>query len=427
MAGHCAAAPRRWLRHGGPIKTEKMKRLATTLFLLLALGQGLAAQDDGFRLAWHGMVNPVLWGETRDGISGREGMMYFYPKPVVRDAQGNDINGTPTLNMLAITARLNLTIQGPDVLGAKMKGFIEGDFTGSNETTINCFRLRHAYLDMRWNHDELLAGQYWYPMVVHEIMPNTQPLNMGAPFHPYARYSQVRYTRHQGHWEAMGAASFQLDNKSQGPAGGSTAYLKRSCVPEMTFQFRYNDLAEGLFFGAAYNLLAIRPDGDHPVLVNHTFSLFARYDCPCGWSVRAQTLLNNNLYEGCTMGGYYYAHPFTGILLPGTAPVEEGYHAWHFNTVWLDISKTQGRWRPGVFMGYGYNDSEKEIREACAILDIYGRGMELRTLWRVQPHLTYAAGNGLSFTAEMEYTCADYTMLGKADNLRLILSGCYAF
>ena len=393
--------------------------------LLLAVSAACAvAQNDGFQLTWHGMVNPVLWAETRDGISGREGMMYFYPKPVVLDADGHDLNGNGSLNMLAITARINLTIQGPEIWGARVKGFIEGDFTGSNETTINCFRLRHAYLDMRWTSAHLLAGQYWYPMVIHEIMPNTQPLNMGAPFHPYARYNQIRYTHHVGNWEVMAAAAFQLDNKSQGLDGSSTSYLKRSGLPEMNFQFRYNGLGDdGLFFGAAYNMLVLQPIAGGENFASHSFSIFGRYDCPCGWSLRAQALLNNNLYEGCTLGGYYWLNPvYTTYLKP-----HEGFHPWHFNTFWTDISKTKGAWRPGLFLGYGYNADVAALRSLREHDAIFGRGQELRSLWRIQPHITYATAKGLSLTAEMEYTCADYIESGNADNLRLILGACYAF
>ena len=395
------------------------------------------AQNDEWKLQWHGMVNPVAWWDSRQVVSGREGMMFFYPKPVVKDVNGDDLNGISSLNMLAITARLNLTISGPDIWGAKTKGFIEGDFTGSNETTINCFRLRHAYINMRWTHSEVLAGQYWYPMVIHEIMPNTQPLNMGAPFHPYARYVQARYTHHLGNWEMMGTAAFQLDNKSQGWAGSSTDYLKHSNVPELNAQFRYNGLAEGgPLVGVAYNLSVLHPrDTTRNVAGNtvlatenfasHSFSVFGRYDCPCGWSIRAQALLNNNLYEGCTMGGYI-EH-----LEIANGKYNYDYTPWHFTTVWADISRIKGHWRPGIFIGYGFNNDLDLIAQssdnAAHYYKVYGRGQDIKNLFRVQPHVGYDTGKGLSLWAELEYTMANYTNSGKADNARLILSAVYAF
>ena len=410
-----------------------MKKTALFLILLSTVLMPLVAQDGKFHLTWHGMVNPVAWWDSRQVVSGREGMMFFYPKAVEADADGNDLGGIPSLNMLAITTRLNLTIQGPDIWGARVKGFIEGDFTGSTDATLNCFRLRHAYINMRWTHADVLGGMYWYPMVIHEIMPNTQPLNMGAPFHPYARYAQLRYTHHLGALELMATAAFQTDNKSQGIDGASTAYLKHSSIPELNLQVRYNDLTEGIFFGAAYNLSVIRPrDFAIDILGNeyltpqtfasHSFSIFGRGDSPSGWSLRVQALLNNNLYEGCTLGGYI---EYAKLLDNGRWQYD--YSPWHFTTCWIDISRIKGHWRPGIFVGYGCNIDRDKLDKLTADDHAYGRGMDINSLFRIQPHLTYATDMGLSLTAEVEYTQADYAATGKADNLRAILSAVYAF
>lgn len=410
------------------------KRLTMAALLALLAATPLRGQEEGWSLKWHGFVNPVAWWDSRQTVSGREGMMFFFPKPVELDAEGRDLNAVPSLNMLAITARINLTVTGPDVLGAKMKGFIEGDFTGSNETTINCLRLRHAYLSMRWSRGELLAGQYWYPMVMQEIMPNTQPLNMGAPFHPYARYAQTRYTHHFGPWELMATAAFQLDNKSQGPEGSSTSYLKHSSVPELNFQARYNRLADGgPFFGAAYHFSLLRPrdytvdpDGARHLatatLPSHSFSLFGRYDFGGQWSLRTQALLNNNLYEGCTLGGYIEYAPLDGD------PAAYSYRPWHFTTLWLDFSRIRGRWQPGLFAGYGFNNDFDRLGAADpASTLVFGRGADIERLFRIQPHIGFAPGHGLSFWAELEYTLARYRNSGPASNARLILSALYAF
>lgn len=141
------------------------KTLLTILTLLLALPA--VAQTDSVARKWsykfHGFVNPVVWADSRQVVAGREGMMHFYPKPVELDGNSQDINDEPSLNMLAITARVNLAVQGPDVLGAHMMGFVEGDFTGPTDATINTLRLRHAYIRMQWEKQSVLAGQYWYP------------------------------------------------------------------------------------------------------------------------------------------------------------------------------------------------------------------------------------------------------------------------
>lgn len=371
-----------------------------------------------FSLSWHGFVNPHYYADSRSVVGGREDMMLFYPKPILRDSLGNDINDGWQANMLAITARLGLRINGPDMLGAKTSAYVEGDFTGSTNASINNLRLRHAYIDLRWEHHRLLAGQYWYPMVIHEIMPMTNPLNMGSPFHCYARQPQVRYEYNIHGIEAVAVASWQLDNMSQGllngTAASSTLFARHSLVPELNLQVRWT--AGAFFFGYAANLKTIQPQVQsvtttlQPSTAKHTsfsWSLFGRYNGP-GFTVKAQTLLNNSLYEGCSLGGY--------LML-----ADSTFQDWHFNTVWVDIERTRGHWRPGLFLGYAKNlDYGNTDFAHC-----FGRGHDLEYLWRIQPRLTYKTLTGLDFTAEAEYTRAGYKE--PVGNLRLSLSIVYSF
>ena len=414
--------------------------------------------DKAWDIKFHGFVNPVLYGDTRQVVSGREGMMLFYPQPVSLDAHDNDVNAVPSLNMLAITTRLMTTVTGPDVLGARMKGYVEGDFTGATDASINMFRLRHAYINMDWNNSTLLMGQYWYPMVIHEIMPATQPLNMGAPFHPYARYNQVRYVQKLanynvrvrqcgdvitattlGHIEFMGTASFQLDNSSQGPLGKSTQYLKNSCIPELNAQLRL--VGPRLFLGVAANFMVVRPrtvdafgNAVNDPYASNSFSLFGSYKWQ-NWSVKAQTLLSDNLYEGCTMGGYIES-VITDTILRNC---DYSYKPFTFTTVWADFGRTTGHWRPGIFLGYATNnDFGTTLHNTDGA---YGRGIDICRLARIQPRIAYVAGNGLSFHFEVEYTQALYGVKSPIDsdtyryteadkpvaNTRFILGAVYAF
>jgi hypothetical protein len=374
-----------------------------------------------FSLDWHGFVNPHYYADSRSVVGGREDMMLFYPKPILRDSLGNDINDGWQANMLAITARLGLRINGPDMLGAKTSAYIEGDFTGSTNATINNLRLRHAYIDLNWEHHRLLAGQYWYAMVIHEIMPMTNPLNMGSPFHCYARQPQVRYEYHNGSLEAVAVAQWQLDNKSQGllngaptDAAGNTAFSRHSLIPEFNLQLRLN--TGDFFYGAAINLKTIQPQVQtNYTAVRPSTDLYSSFS----WSlfgkaklgpitIKAQTLLNNSLYEGCSLGGY--------LML-----ADSTFKDWHFNTVWLDIERNTGHWRPGLFVGFAKNlDYGNTDFVHC-----FGRGHDLEYLWRIQPRLTYTTLKGLSFTGEAEYTRAGYDE--PVGNLRLSLSMVYAF
>ena len=395
-----------------------MKKTLLLLVLLVQLVQ-LRAQSP-FSLSWHGFVNPHYYADSRSVVGGREDMMLFFPKPILRDSLGNDINDGWQANMLAITARLGLRINGPDMLGAKTSAYIEGDFTGSTNATINDLRLRHAYIDMRWEHHRLLAGQYWYPMVIHEIMPMTNPLNMGAPFHCYARQPQIRYEYHILGIEAVAVASWQLDNMSQGLLDGapasSTLFARHSLIPELNAQLRWN--SDLLLLGAAANLKTIQPIVPDPSGTTHSsfsWSLFGKLTLEgrCEenpWLVlKTQALFNNSLYEGCSLGGY--------LML-----ADSTFQDWHFNTVWVDISIPNTHWQPGLFFGYAKNLDYGKHADA---LHIFGRGHNIKYLRRIQPRLTYNTGNGLSFTAEAEYTLAGYDE--PVHNWRLSLSMVYAF
>ena len=393
-----------------------MKKILVVLVLLVVSLVRLEAQE-GFHFDFHGFVNPHYYADSRSVVGGREDMMLFYPKPIVRDSLGHDINDGWQANMLAITARLGLTVKGPEILGANTLAYVEGDFTGSTNATINNLRLRHAYFRMNWDKHELTAGQYWYAMVVHEIMPMTNPLNMGAPFHCYARQPQIRYSYFPtGNWELLAVAQWQLDNMSQGLLNGipasSTLFARHSLLPELNAQLRYRN--GNLFMGAAANLKSIQPVVNTAGVASSqqlhrslSYSIYGSYRFD-GITVKAQTLLNNSLYEGCSLGGYQ-------MLADGS------FRDWHFNTVWLDIEGNRGHWRPGLFMGYAKNlDFGNTDYTHC-----FGRGHDLAYLWRVQPRLTYTTQKGLSLVGEAEYTYAGYNE--PVGNLRLSLSAVYAF
>jgi len=385
-----------------------------------------------------GFVSPQLFYDTRQVVSGREDMMLFYPKPIQLDANGNDINATPNLNMLAISTRLALSFWAPDVLGAKTSAYIEGDFTGATDASINLLRLRHAYIDMKWRSTELLMGQYWHPMVVHEIMPGTRPLNMGAPFHPYARFVQTRLSQRIGNVELLGVAAFQLDNKSAGPDGGSTKYLKATTIPELNFQMRYR--GQRLFLGAAYHLLVIKPrlsvtDSLGHVfkatatVPSHSFTVFGKYEFP-RFSLKSQVVWGNNLSSISMMGGYIES-PFDETTK------SYSYTPFGCTTAWVDFGKSIGKWRYGIFMGYGVNnDFGKTLEQGSTV---YGRGFEIESLWRVQPRIAFYPREKFGLFFEVEYTRAYYgeedLLIGPlcykpgfpVSNTRIILQAIYNF
>ena len=423
-----------------------MKKIYLIIASLFVSASAMAVQDttqskpanNGWKLKFSGEINPQFYVDSRKTLSGREEEMMFYPLPEILDANGNDINAVPQLNMVAITSRLGLKIQTPDALGAKITGFMEGDFTGATNSGINMLRLRHAYMNMRWTNSELLLGQYWTPFVVHEIMPGTRPLNMGAPFHPYSRVVQARYTQYFGAIEAVGVAAFQLDNKSSGPLGGSTEYIRNSCVPDLTAMIRYN--SGRLFFGAGYNFLLLKPrtslvDNEgfnhitNTTFASHSTTVFAKYEFD-NWSLRMQAIAAENMDAHLLLGGYaesqlqYYTTTYPGGSF--STNIHYNYKPFGCYTMWVDFGKSTGKWRPGIFMGYAETFGLDKSVEGWTI---YGRGKDIDYLWRVQPRIGLYVSPSIQFFAEVEYTVAEYIEPYRHNvaNTRFILAAVYKF
>lgn len=99
-------------------------------------------------------------------------------------------------NFTARQSRLNLTVTGPEALGAKTRAFVEGDFYGGGggNNTGN-FRMRHATFTLAWDTTELMFGQFWDifgPMAPSTLDFGTGAI-VGAPNSP--RVAQVRLSQ----------------------------------------------------------------------------------------------------------------------------------------------------------------------------------------------------------------------------------------
>lgn len=389
-----------------------MKKLILVPVAACLMAQPILAQEDNSAEApqWtykmSGFVDPQFYMDTREVVSAREEQMLFYPAPKVLDAEGNDINAKASNNALAITARIGLKINAPDALNAKIFGYLEGDFTGATNDGINMLRLRHAYLNMRWQKSNLLLGQYWHPMVAHEVMPGTRPLNMGIPFHPYSRYVQARYTQYFGSLELSGIAAFQLDNKSVGPDGGSTAYLRNSCLPELNAQLCFR--GEKLYLGAMVNYVLLQPrtfttDADGKKYKTDTkigstaVSVFGKLNVS-ELSIRFQGIYGDNLTEQGLMGGYIES----GLQDDNTFK----YSNFGTTTFWVDLGRTKGVCRPGLFAGFGRNNNFGD--DINADDKVFGRGIDIDNVWRIQSRVGFYPTDYLNFFGEVEYTNATY-------------------
>ena len=392
-----------------------MKRISIFL-LVLFCGMGLFAQREGFQYHFSGFVDPQLFFDTRQVVGARESELLFYPAPKDLDAEGNDLNAVPNLNMLAITTRLGLKVDAPVIRTWSTRAYVEGDFTGSTESGINMLRLRHAYLQLYRAKSKLLLGQYWHPLVVPEIMPGTRPLNMGMPFHPYSRYVQARYERKRVQcmtgstltWALT--AAFQLDNTSLGPVGRSTGYLRQTGLPEGNVQvgFVWGTMGNNRL-GLMANAELLRPRLSYidaegqchrtgTTFTSCAFSLYGGHIFDEKWKISYQGIYGDNLFEQGMLGGY----------LETLSPSGQGYDYEPFGcaAAWADFRRITGKWRPGLFVGYTKNLFFG--REFDPTAQAYGRGFDIDNVWRVQPQVAFCPFEHLHFCAEIEYTSATY-------------------
>ena len=396
-----------------------MKRIAIVVVVFFFV-VGLHAQKGGFNYHFSGFVDPQLFMDSRQVVGARESELLFYPAPKDLDAEGNDLNAVPNLNMLAITTRLGLKVDAPDVGRWATRAYVEGDFTGSTESGINMLRLRHAYVRFHrgeFEQEQLLLGQYWHPLVVPEIMPGTRPLNMGMPFHPYSRYVQARYVKGMRGLgstalQLAATAAFQLDNSSLGPEGRSTGYLRQTGLPEgnaeMKIMWGYGGKIESMV-GLMANAELLRPRRSYTdaeglrhqtgtTFPSFAFSLFGCLYLDGKWKLSCQGIYGDNLFEHGMLGGY----------LEMIAPSGKGYVYEPFGctSIWTDFRRISGKWRPGIFLGYTQNNSFGRWFDADAA--VYGRGFDIDNVWRVQPQVAFCPFDHFHFCAEIEYTSAKY-------------------
>jgi hypothetical protein len=351
-------------------------------------------------LTWSGFVKAEGMFDTRQVVEAREGYLLLYPRNVYLDKNGKDINAQGSFNQYAMTARLTAKATGPDVLGAKVFALIEGDFTGASNSENNSFRLRHAYLKLKWPNVSLLAGQYWHPINIPEMIPNVLSLNTGAPFHPFSRQPQIRLDISKSKFNAVLAITSQRDYVNIGPSGASSVYLRYSTIPNLHAQVQY--LAGKIFAGAAIDYKHI-----HPRLVTDSlYATDAAVNCLSYTAfvmaktkplvVKMQWIYGQGLNDHLLMGGY-------GVSKIDLLTDEQEYSPLNFLSGWVSFQTTGKTWQGSFFAGYtkGFG-AQEEINGP-----VYARDANIEYVYRLSPMISYINGK-LLLAAECEFTTAAY-------------------
>jgi hypothetical protein len=383
--------------------------------IFLAGAAGLQAETEtkppAFGISFSGFVKTDLIYDSRQTVSIREGHYFLYPKAEALDPDGRDVNAASSFHMLSVQTRLLGRITGPDAFGAKTSGLIEAEFFGTADGDVNGFRLRHGFVKLAWPKAELLIGQFWHPMFITDSYPDVVSFNTGAPFQPFNRSPQVRFTYRFGEWwSASAAALAQRDFASTGPDGTSTAYARNAAVPEFNLTLQYRRTCEAgceSVFGIGGDYKRIVPR----LATTLGYRTAAGLDDWAGmvywklkkaaFTAKAEAVYGQNLHHLTMMGGYAVAEITDAIR------AEAAYAPTENLSLWGEIQTNGTTFQTGLFLGYTKNYGVGKN----VLGPFYERGGDIDAVYRISPRAIYNAGK-LRLAAEVEYTAAAYGKTG---------------
>lgn len=394
------------------------------IFLCLITVSGSFAQMKDFKFKFYGQIRTDFYYNSRANEETVDGLFYMYPKDKVRDEDGNDLNSTSNSNFYTLYSRLGVDVAGPKLGTAKTSAKVEVDFRGTG-SSYSVVRLRHAYLNLDWGKSALLLGQTWHPLF-GDVSPQILNLSVGAPFQPFSRAPQIRYRYTNHNFQFTGAAVWQSQYLSQGPAGKSQEYIKKSCIPEIYVGADYKK--GGLLAGVGVELLSLKPrtesviqgyeewwNGNNPIWLPFTrkykvderittlsYEAHVKYTNK-DWFIGAKSVLGSNLTQASGLGGF-------GIKSIDERTGEQKYTPIRFSSSWLNVVYGQ-KWKPGIFVGYAKNLGTSD---ELASEQLYGTGTNLAQLVTAGAELTYNVPHW-KFGLEYTLSSAWYGSLNKTN------------
>ncbi len=395
-----------------------MKKILLLLISFMALTgysqEKVAADSTKVKVKLTGFVNVQSFYDTRQIVSSRDNMLSLYALPAEYDENGVDLNDHGNFNQLSMTSRMRLNISGPKVIGAEPFAVIEGDFTGASNLENNSFRLREAYIKLKWEKISVLAGQTWHPINSIECRPFTLGLNTGGPFHPFSRANQINIEYHSNGLSITAAALSQRDYTSFGPMGATSTYLQRGIIPNLNMQIKYK--TGNVLFGGGIDYKSIKPELSHSFngktylnesnVEGWSYNAFFKYS-NSGWEIKAAAIYGENLTDQVMLGGYYESRIDTASHILEYAPSA-------IVSSWIQLTKNWNRWSFSLFGGY-CKSLEYDVEKKG---EFYGRGNNIEMLYRILPQVTYQVG-ALQLGFNVEYTVsryADVDTMGRFSN-----------
>ncbi len=389
----------------------KYARWCVCLLCLWTAGARAADEAAKPKLTFYGFVRNEFYYNSRQNEQSIDGVFHVAPKPVERNPEtGADKNAVPEAEMISVCTRLGLDAVGPRLLGAATSAKVEADFAGTG-TTYFLLRLRQAYARFTWEKSDLLIGQTWHPLF-GSVSPTGMALNTGAPFQPFNRSPQVRYTyKPAGAWSLMAAAAYQMQYSSQGPDPTdpsstitSPVFMKRALLPDVYLGAEVN--TEHWTGGAGFDTKTIKPLG-----VMHTsFSAlaYAHYRAD-KLLVKGKVLWGQNMSDYTMLNGY-------GASRVDAEGVAVDYTNFNLLSSWVNVVYGK-KWRVGMFAGFAQNlGTSDPLAAVDGKYAVYGRGFYAASqtyadcFWRAAVFGSFNLPK-LSFNLEYNYTAVQYGAL----------------
>jgi hypothetical protein len=408
------------------LKKHIMKQLILPLLVLGVLSIKAQEKKDEpkFGISFSGFVKTDVFYDSRQTVNIREGHFLLYPDNLLPDANGMDVNDKSSLNMLSIQTRLKGAITGPDAFGAKTSGVLEADFfgnAGSGLDDVNGFRLRHAFVKLNWKSAELLVGQYWHPMFIAESFPGVISFNTGAPFQPFSRNPQIRFSKTLGGLKLIACLFAQRDFTNMGPeyvfanntytstSVSSSKFLRNAAVPNVHFQLQYNPKSTEHLVGIGVDYKTLMPE---LYTVNNAKNKKYESSEKIGsisgiafaklkfkpLTVKLEGVYAQNASDLVMIGGYAVSQ------INDTATGNKNFSNMNTGSVWLDANTHGKKVQFGLFVGYTKNMGATETVKTSTF---YARGSNIDNVFRISPRVVFISGK-LDIGFELEHTVANY-------------------
>ncbi|MBQ0152870.1 MAG: hypothetical protein KBS61_08260, partial [Chryseobacterium sp.] len=363
------------------------------------------------KINFYGFLRHDAFYDTRQNIGAGENIVMLYPKDRLMDVNGEDINNAPKFHMLSILSRAGITVNGPEVLGAKTNGILEGEFFGATEGGINEFRLRHAYITLDWKKTQLGIGQYWHPFVVLDCVPNVVNYGTGSPIFALNRNPQIRVTQQlTDKLKVIAAINSQRDFTP------NTAPYRDSGIPSSHLQLQYK--SKSFIAGIASQYEVLRPQlstGNPPIVNNEKVKslstmLYARVITK-PLTISASAMIAQNASSMVMLGG------FIGYSTKGEVDV---FRTMNTTSAWIDFQQTTSK--PvsfGLFAGLVKNNGAKDqlenkVATTYGVTSSWGAisattgSRSVDHLWRISPRVDWTLHKSIKLRFEAENTAATW-------------------